>query len=293
MNLRDQEKQPCIESLPQQLDQNPPLFVGNAIHTLDQHVYSALRTRDNQMLSDLVQKQLDAGANALAVNFGPGKEMAELTPWAVQTIREITDVPLFVSASIIDQQQALAEHRHHIVINAVTANREELGRGLSVARDNGNALAVLLVRAGAVTGGIESKVQLACEVLDEAVTCGFPLSRLYLDPVLSCRPDPAALHVSRGLPDIGSVLETISLIRQLDSRIKTVTALANRSEYLGKKLQSAFHSRMLSLLAGAGLDAVLLNCFDEQVMRTAYAVQGCSPSGCNGLPDREQVSSAA
>jgi len=254
-----------------------PLLIGGTIHILNQQVYKALITQDGTILATLVRKQLAAGVQALAVNLGPGKEMGRLTPWVVNTIREITDMQLFFSANIIAQKQVLQAHGQHITINAVTANRDDLDRALDTAQEYGSSLVVLLVQAGKVTAGIEDRIQLASEVLDMAMSKSFPLSRLYLDPVLTSRPDPVAWHVSRGLPDVGSVVETIALIKQLDTRVKTIVALGNGSEGMAREKRSGFHGQILALFTEAGVDAVLLNCLDSKMMGITEGIQSGRP----------------
>ena len=246
-----------------------PLLIGDSIHIFNQQVHKALITQDGTALGNLVQRQLAAGVQALAVNLGPGKAMGRLTPWVVNTIREITDTQLFFSANILAQKQILQAHGQYITINAVTANRDDLDRALDIAQEYGSSLVVLLVQAGKMTAGIEDRLQLASEVLDQAMLKNFPLSRLYLDPVLSSRPDPVAWHVSRGLPDVGSVVETIALIKQLDGRVKTIVALANGSEGMAREKRSGFHGQILALFTEAGIDAVLLNCLDSKMMRNS------------------------
>jgi len=247
----------------------PPLLIGDGIHVLNQYVHKALIMQDATMLANLARQQLVAGAQALAVNLGPGREMGRLTRWIVETLREITEVPLFFSANIIAWPEVLQTNGNQITINAVTANHEELVNALEIAQEYGSSLVVLLVQSGRMTAGIDDKLQLTSEVVDKALSAGLPLSRLYLDPVLSCRPDPVAWNVSRGLPDVGSAVETISLIKQLDSRVKTIVALGNGSEGMAREEKSGFRCQMYSLLVATGLDAVLLNCLDHKVMQIA------------------------
>ncbi len=251
-----------------------PLYVGDAIHILNRKVYDAVVTRDEEVLAGLCRKQEVAGAQALAVNLGPGKSMGEKTRWVVDTMIRYTDLPLFFSANIVDQDQVLKKHGHRIAINAVTADRDELERALAAAGEYGSSLVVLLVRAGRVIAGSDDRILLASEVLEMAQQQDFPPSRLYLDPVLTCRLDPAAWHVSRGMPDVGTAVESINLIKQLDSSIKTILGLGNGTEGMEKEKRIRIQGRMLSLLVDAGLDAVLLNCLDGKVMRLAEEMQG-------------------
>ena len=249
-----------------------PLLVADGLHILNPQVYKAVANQDGKIFSILVQEQLDAGAEALAVNLGPGREMGRLTPWVVDTIREFTELPLFFSANIVDHQELLQTYGKNITVNAVTANSEELEQTLKVAKKYGCSVVVLLVKSGQLTSGIEDKIHLAVEVLDKAVLTGFPLAKLYLDPVLACRPDPVAWNVSRGVPDVESAVETIKLIRQLDSEVKAIVALGNSSVAIAKDRRGVFHANILSLFAQAGVNAVLCNCLDWKMMRTADAV---------------------
>jgi cobalamin-dependent methionine synthase I len=45
-----------------------------------------------------------------------------------------------------------------------------------------------------------------------------------------------------------------------------MTGLSNASVCLAKEQRSAFHCRLLPLLAQAGLDAVIMNCRDRKLM---------------------------
>lgn len=251
----------------------PPLLVADGIHVLNPQVHRAITTQDTKKLELQVCKQLASGAQALAVNLGPGKKMGEMTSWVMETIREVTDTQLFFSENIVRNVQVMQDYGSKITINAVTAGHGELVEAFEAAGEYGSSVVVLLIRPGRMTSGIDARIRLASEIIEQAIAIGLPLSRLYLDPVLSCHPDPAAWTVSRGLPDVASAAETISLIKQLDCQVKTIVALGNSSAGVTRENRSSVHSSILSVLAEAGVDAVLLNCLDKEVMRTADAIQ--------------------
>jgi len=275
MNREHSIEYPVNTNRPASSDFNLPLLVGDAIHVLNREVQNALALRREAILAGLVKKQLAAGAEALAINMGPGREMGRLTPWVVQTIRHHTDRPLFFSANILAHKQVLKEYGQGLIINAVTAG-EDLAGAMTTAKKYDCSLVVLLVRPGLVMTGIDDRIMLAAQVLETAEQNGFPTDSLYLDPVMSCRPDPAAWQVSRGLPDVTSVIETVGLIRQLDPDVKTIVAAGNGTEGMTREKKGAFQQRMLLLCAGAGVDAVLLNCawLNGQWIDDALALSG-------------------
>lgn len=241
-----------------------PLMVADTIHVLNSAVHRAMAERDDTTIAAMARKQLDAGAQALAVNLGPGKKMDSRTTWVVDTIRRFTEAPLFFSANIMSHRELLRKHGERLVVNAVTANPAELSPALELAEECGNAVVVLLVRSGHLATGIDARIGLGFEVMEQAKEAGLPLSRLYLDPVLSCRPDPMAWHVSRGMVDIGSAVETIRLLRELDRRVKTIVALGNGAAAVPKNRRSSVQGALMSIFAEAGVDAVLCNCLGSE-----------------------------
>ncbi|MCI5212760.1 MAG: hypothetical protein D3910_29105, partial [Candidatus Electrothrix sp. ATG2] len=88
--------------------------------------------------------------------------------------------------------------------------------------------------------------------------------------MIACRTDPTTWTLSAGLPDIETLVNSIRLLGELaEPRISTLTGLSNASICLAKGQRSAFHCRLLPLLAEAGLDAVIMNCRDRELMEVA------------------------
>lgn len=263
------EKIPCWTETTLQ----KPVLIGEGLHVLDPAIEKAVRNQDASLLLNRVDKEIRAGAEALTINLGPGRAMAQSTPWVVETIAGEVDVPLFLSSGVASMSNVLEQYGSRITINAVTANSEFLAKHLRVCKHYGTRLVVLLVKPGLMPTGTDDRVQLAAEVISQAMDIGLPLRQLYLDPVFACRPDPVAMKMSRGLPDIGSVLETIDNIRELDTNVKTIVALGNGTIGLSRETRSALHCRLLPLLTCAGLDAVILNCLDRSLMQSAKQIK--------------------
>lgn len=250
-----------------------PLMVADGIHVLNKGVYQAIMNRDAELLASQVRQQLATGAMALAVNLGPGREMEERTVWVVDLIMEMTDKPLFFSANVMNNEQVMQKHGAKITINAVTADRHDLTTALQTAKKYHCSLVVLLVRSGMMASGVDERIRLASQVIEEALLHDFPLSRLYLDPVLSSHPDPQAWRMSRGFPDVTTAVETIELIGQLDQQVKTIIALGNVATGATIEKKREFHARILPILIESGVDGILLDCRDLDVMQVDEMLQ--------------------
>lgn len=236
------------------------LLVAEGLHVLNQQVHAAMTERNEQLLVGLARQHLAHGAQALAVNLGPGRAMAELTPWVTETLSQELPVPLFLSANVLAHPELLRRWGTKLTINAVTADPATLPHALTMAKECGSKLVVLLVRPGLTPAGSSDRLALAAEVIDQALRAGFPLPRLYLDPLLTLRPDPHAARISRGVPDLTPMAETICQLRQLDG-VRTIAALGNCGRETG------LQARVMAVLIEAGLDAVIVNGQDPALLR--------------------------
>ena len=246
------------------------LPIGHHLHILNPRFHQALENRDQDLLLELAGRQVTAGARALAINPGPAARFKAQLSWLVTVIQEKYPVPLLLPMAGPALTGALESHRGRGFINAVTGDPAQLTAGLDLAREFDANLVVLLTRPGSRLATSEDRLRVALDVLERADRQGLAPERLYLDPVLTIRPDPRARYLGHGLPDLEPVLETISLIRELSGgRCRTILALDNAMPGQDKKERSLLRQRMLMLLDQAGLNAVMLDPLDHELMRVA------------------------
>ncbi len=245
-------------------------IIGEDMHIRNQPFLEAMEKRDKQALIHFARRQVEAGATAIDINLGHSRKLGQLTPWLVETIQGAMSLPLFLSNHVVRQQRGLEVHRGVATINAVTADHDDLAKAMKTAKYHQTNLVVLLVSSQLTPIDVGGRLQLAMQVLECADQEGLSQRQLYLDPVISCRPDTSAWHLSGGLPDIDVLVESIHLIGELAvPRIKTIVALSNASVCLAYGDRSRLHCRLLPLLIEAGLDAVIMNCRDTKLMTVA------------------------
>jgi 5-methyltetrahydrofolate corrinoid/iron sulfur protein methyltransferase len=248
------------------------LVVAEGLHVLNRQTCAAITDRDRERLLSLARKHLACGAEALAINLGPSRAMTDLTPWVTETLRQELAVPLFLSANALAFPELLRRHGHNLTINAVTADPAGLPSAMTTANECGTGLVVLLVRPGLTPAGSADRLAIAAEVIDQALRLGFPLQHLYLDPLLTLRPDPLAWRISRGMPDLTPVVETIVQLRLLDDSLRTIVALGNCSGVVESNGRTALQARVLAVLIEAGLDAIILNGQDHSLLRACHGL---------------------
>ncbi len=254
-------------------------IIGEDLHIMNHEFLRVMETQDAEGLVRLARRQVEAGAAALDINLGQNKKFGRRTPWLVETIQQAMDVPLLLSNHVLNEPRALEVHQGTATINAVTANPAELLRAMETAKRFQANLVVLLVSSKLTPTDANGCLRLALMVQEIADEVGMPLEQLYLDPVISCRPDPAAWGLSAGLPNIDVLLNSIRLLGELsDHRLRTIAAISNSSLCLAAGKRSAFHCRLLPMLVEAGLDAVIMNCRDKKLMAAAKNINTALPT---------------
>jgi 5-methyltetrahydrofolate--homocysteine methyltransferase len=261
-------------------------LIGESMNIMNPTFLEALENKDSASLCAMARQQKDNGVTALDINLGQSKELTTLTPWVIKNIQGETSLPLFFSSHVLRQPEVLKGHQGTPVINAVTANTGELADAMRITKQAGAGLVVLLVSAKLTPCDVNGRLELASKVMDTAHEAGMPLSSLYLDPVISCRPDPASWNLGNCLPDMNVINESIHLLKEMSGVWKTVVALSNASAYLPAGKRSALHCHLLPLLAKAGLDAVIMNCLDSKLMEVAQTI-------CAKLPDKIEKANIA
>ncbi len=243
------------------------LIIGEKINILNPTVYKALKDQDPAPIKKLAREQVEAGAQALDVNLGPGKKIAQLLPWTVKTIQDEVDTPLFLFSNIVNIPDGLKVHRGRPTINAVTCDPFILPRAMAAAKCFDANLVVLLIQPGFRPYNLDDYCILAEWVLEIADQQDFPIKRLYLDPVLTSRIDPMAWELTSGHMDFTPVIEAVNWIPKLWLEpVKTICAISNASMGLLPGDRSHLHQKILSSLLLAGLNAAIMNPLDQNLM---------------------------
>ncbi|KAB2834314.1 MAG: hypothetical protein F9K51_02105, partial [Candidatus Dadabacteria bacterium] len=132
------------------------------------------------------------------------------------------------------------------------------------------AKANLVLRAskGTIPTTIEAKLQIIEDLIEAANEADIPNERLYVDP--------SVVHIGRGMGQ-DHILNSYECVRvvgdMIEPPINTIVWISNVSTGLAKRLRSRLNSTFLSYLAGAGLDAALVDVLDPEIQRTVYLIK--------------------
>jgi len=238
-------------------------IIGELINGMYSKVAAALEGRDAAFIADLARRQVDAGADALDINCGPlAKDPASDMRWLVETIQGAVGVPLSLDSTKLAVIEAgLEVCTNKAIINSTTADEEKLVPYLHLAKEKDAGLIALTLDKKGVPQDGERRLELAARIVECAGMNDFSMERLFLDPVLM------PINVAQG--QLFAILEVVKDLKLLADEAHVVVGLSNISQ--GAKDRPWINRAFLLMAQGAGLDAVILDPLDSELMKTMVA----------------------
>lgn len=238
--------------------------ISERINGLFTSVMKAIDAKDEKFIQDLAIDQVDAGANILDINTGPGVENApEVMTWLVKTVQDAVDVKLSIDTPKMDAMKAGVEAaKNPILINSTTAEAEKMSVLFPMAAERGADIICLTLDEKGIPNDANSRCELAMIMVAQAIEHGIDTQRVYLDPLI--------LPVGAAQDQGPKVLEALSMFKAIaDPAPKTVVGLSNVSN--NTKERSLLNRTYLAMLMANGLDAAIMDPNDGELMAIAKA----------------------
>ncbi len=247
------------------------IVVADNLNTRNKPYMAALEAWDSKGLA--VMAKALAGAHADVINIqcsldGSGDE--QRLPWAVEVIQEAAASTLCLdSRNIEGLKKTLSLVKKPPMINYISETeppeREEC---LALA---GRAKAYLVLRASrsSIPISFEGKLQILEDLLEAANKADIPNERLFLDPSL--------VHIGRGSgqDNILNAHECILAVKEMvEPPANTIAWISNVSTGIpSRPVRKRTEANILTYLAGAGLDAAMVDVLDPEIQKALYFIK--------------------
>ncbi len=217
--------------------------------------------------------QVKVGAKILDVNMGVGGiDQAKMMAQAVREIARITDAPLAIDTGDVAALEAgLKNFPGRALINSVSFEPERIKNFLPLAKRYGAAILILPLTEHGVPKTAQERVDVAAKILDAAKACGLSDGDFLLDALV--------MTISADKDACLEVLKTLQLYRERFG-LPTTMGLSNIS--FGLPNRPLINSTFFAMCLAAGLDAPIMNPYDElmqNVLKSAAALLGHDPNG--------------
>lgn len=252
--------------------------LGESIHIISQEVRAAVENRDKAYIQGLARKQVEKGATYLDLNIGPQKKAgAEVMPWMVETVQEVTDIPLSLdTTNPVAMEAGLKVCKKKPLINSTDCTPERLDALMPLAaKYNSDIIALTLAKGGLPTSA-DARVELASEcIFPKAAELGVSSDRLWLDPLV--------LTVNGNQDQAQETINAVRFFKQMtDPPPRTTCGLSNVSNSCPHEIRSLLNRVFMVMMMGAGLDSAIIDCLDDETMEVVRIVKNRDESTAKG-----------
>jgi cobalamin-dependent methionine synthase I len=245
------------------------LTIGNQIRLTRGALAAAVDQRYELLVKTLARRQVEAGANWLLVDMGPQRrKSADEMAWLVKTIQDEVCLPLALRSDDPAAMEAgIKASRDKILIDATLPGVIDLDPFIDLARRYNTSLAFSACPEGLPTP-TEERLSLVTEtLLPRVLEAGLKLENVYVDPLVT------ALTCDQ--PMVPATVETLRLLNIAAEPVpNTLVHLDDIADGVSDAAKPYVSQAYLSMLLAAGLDALVANALDPELMDVIRVVSG-------------------
>jgi 5-methyltetrahydrofolate corrinoid/iron sulfur protein methyltransferase len=233
--------------------------IGECLNGMFMKVRNWINDREKAPIQELAKEQVAAGANALDLNVGPvAGDPGDAMIWLGQTVREVTDVPLWIdSPKWSVMQKAVPAIPGKKALNSTKADEEALNKFMTLAKEHNAGLITLTIDKSGVPADVDKRVELGAQILAKAAEFGMPHEDLFIDPII--------LPVNASPDTPKNVLAAIQQLAMFsDPSPQLLLGLSNVSQKCSNS--HLINRTYLVMTITAGLSAAILDPMDKDLM---------------------------
>ncbi|RME65568.1 MAG: hypothetical protein D6778_06110, partial [Nitrospirae bacterium] len=198
---------------------------------------------------------------------GSGDE--NILPEVVKAITEAHDVGISIDTrNLAALKEAIKHCKKPPLINYLSLEEKDIAKDiLALCRDTGASLIIRALK-GIIPVSFEGKLQCLEELIEMANAEDIPNEKLFADP--------SVVHIGRGAGQdhLISTRDTIEALKTLvEPPINTIGWVGNVATGLPKTHRGYVTASFLLYLAGAGLDAAIVDVYDAEIAKAIYMVK--------------------
>lgn len=243
-------------------DDLPFVKVGEKINPTGRKKFAeTIKEGRTDMIVADARKQFEKGATALDVNVGvPMVDEAAMMTKAVTSIQNVVPLPLVLDSSYASALEAgLKVYPGRALINSINGEDERLAEVTPLIKRYG-ASVIALLAADEIPERAVDRLKVAEKILRYLEDHGVPKDRVIFDCL--------ALVVS-AMQD--GARQTLDTIREIKAQFGCPTIAGVSNVSFGLPQRKAINNTFLAMAMGAGLDAAIVNPYDDEMTRTVAA----------------------
>lgn len=233
--------------------------IGENLNVMSKVLGPAMKERNKGPIQDMVKQEDAKGVDYIDLNIGPARKNGdELMDWVVNTVQEVTDLPLALdTTNIVAMEAGLKAAKNKPLINSVTLQSDRFEVGLKLAaKYEADVVAVLWSDNGMPRDTNERAMHIV-DFITKAAELGIPNERIWIDPIVS----PISVEINQVL----ACVECMGMVKDIAPGAKSTVGLSNVSNGVPEELRPWLNITYLIMLMKNGLYSAIVDSFDDNL----------------------------
>jgi 5-methyltetrahydrofolate--homocysteine methyltransferase len=243
------------------------VIIGERINpTGRKSMQKALKAGDFDVVRNDAKAQIEAGAGILDVNAGvPGVDEVELLQKVLNTVMEVTDMPLCIDTADPEAlEAALNLYEGKPLINSVNGEERSLEAILPLVKEYEAAVIGLCMDDEGIPKTAEERFNVAAKIIERAGKLGIPLEDIVIDP----------LALTLGADHTAGIVAMDTIEKVVDEFGVNITMGASNISF-GMPERHHINSTFIAMSIHAGLTCPITNPLETDVRIAILAADLC------------------
>ena len=230
-----------------------------------------MEKKDENFVKNLVKIQQNT--DCIDLNVGPAKnKLDRIFEWLIPLVGNQNISFDSTNSDAIEQGLSLVKNSKNCFINSTSKDEVKLERLTDLAaKHNCNLVALAMSKETGIPKTADGRLEIIFEIYEKCMEKGIESNKIFFDPLVLpiCADQTQALEA----------LNTIQIVKEsFEPKVNTVIGLSNISNGCPKELRPLIN-RVFGVLAfGAGLDAVILDAKDIELIRIFKMLENNNPT---------------
>ncbi len=237
------------------------ILIGESINVMSKTIGPALKERNPKPVQELAKAEAETGVDYLDLNIGPARKAGdELMTWVVNTVQEVTDLPLSLdTTNPVAMEAGLKVHKGRALINSISLAR--MDEELPLAKKYNAYLIGLLWGKEGMPRDANERALLAVDFIYKANEMGIPNQDIWIDPIVT----PVSVEINQ----VKACLEFMDMLGDIAPECKSTVGLSNISNGTPAHLRPYLNRTYLMMLLRYGLHSAIVDAFDSELIKIA------------------------
>ncbi len=239
------------------------ILIAESINIMSKTLGPAMRERNAKPIQEMAKAEAEAGADYLDLNIGPARRGGdELMAWVVNTVQEVTDLPLSLdTTNPVAMEAGLKVCQRKALINSISLQPDRLESELPLASKYNASMIGLLWGKEGMPRDANERCMHTVDLVYKANEMDIPSENIWIDPIAS----PVSVEINQ----VKACLEFMSMLGEIAPECKSTVGLSNISNGTPAHLRPQLNRTYLIMLMRYGLYSAIVDAFDSELKKIA------------------------